>query len=68
VVSRLPVFTQVQTFRCVALSDVKGQQQTHALQQSGLFRNWLSGVQLIEQRLRLLQIERVEAFGEPAID
>jgi hypothetical protein len=24
--------------------------------------------QLLEQRLRLLQIERIEAFGEPAID
>ena len=24
--------------------------------------------QLVEQRLRLLQIERVEAFGEPAVD
>jgi hypothetical protein len=32
---------------------------------------WLyawSGVQLIEQRLRLFQIERVEAFSEPAVD
>ena len=28
----------------------------------------LSGVQLIEQSLGLLQIERVEAFREPAID
>jgi len=28
----------------------------------------LSGVQLIEQHLGLFQIERVEAFGEPAID
>jgi hypothetical protein len=28
------------------------------------FRNWLSGVQLIEQRLGLLQIERVESLGE----
>ena len=35
---------------------------------SGPFRNCLSGVQLIEQRLGLLQIERVEAFGEPAVD
>jgi hypothetical protein len=26
----------------------------------------LSGVQLIEQRLGLLQVERIEAFGEPA--
>jgi hypothetical protein len=30
------------------------------------FRNWLSGVQLIEQSLGLLQIERIEAFGESA--
>ena len=28
----------------------------------------LSGMKPIEQRLGLLQIERVEAFGEPAID
>jgi hypothetical protein len=28
----------------------------------------LSGVQLIEQRLCLLQIERVKALGEPAVD
>ena len=28
----------------------------------------LSGVQFVEQRLGLFQIERVEAFGEPAID
>jgi hypothetical protein len=28
----------------------------------------LSGVQLVQQRLGLLQIERVEAFGEPAVD
>ena len=27
-----------------------------------------SVVQLVEQRLGLLQIERVEAFGEPAVD
>ena len=32
------------------------------------FRNWLSGVQLLQQRLRLLQIARVEPFGEPAVD
>jgi len=32
------------------------------------FRNRLSVVQLVEQRLGLLQIERVEAFGEPAVD
>jgi hypothetical protein len=31
-------------------------------------KNSLSGVQLIEQRLGLLQIERIEAFREPAID
>ena len=34
----------------------------------GWFRNWLSGVQLVEQRLGLFQIERVEAFKEPAVD
>ena len=28
----------------------------------------MSGVLLIEQRLGLLQIERVEASGEPAVD
>jgi len=27
-----------------------------------------SGAQLVEQHLGLLQIERVEAFGKPAID
>jgi hypothetical protein len=32
------------------------------------FRNRLSSVQLIEQRLGLLQVKRVEAFGEPTID
>ena len=32
------------------------------------FRNSLSGMQLVEQRLGLLQIGRVEAFGEPPID
>ncbi len=32
------------------------------------FRNWLSGVQLIEQRLGLFQIERVKTFIEPAVD
>jgi hypothetical protein len=39
-----------------------------AATKSGRFRNWLSGVQLIEQRLSLLQIERVETLGEPAVD
>jgi hypothetical protein len=28
----------------------------------------LSGVQLDEQRIGLLQVERVESFGEPAVD
>jgi hypothetical protein len=32
------------------------------------FRNRLSGVQLIEQRLGLFQIKRIEALSEPAID
>ena len=31
------------------------------------FRNWLSGMQLIEQGFGLLQIERVEAFSKPAV-
>jgi len=39
-----------------------------AATKSGRFRNCLSGVQLVEQSLGLLQIERVEAFGEPAVD
>jgi hypothetical protein len=30
--------------------------------------NRLSGGKLIKQRLRLLQVERIEAFGEPAVD
>ena len=28
----------------------------------------MSGVQLVKQRLGVLQIERVEAFGEPAVE
>jgi len=32
------------------------------------FRNWLSGVQLLQKSLGLLQVERIEALGEPAID
>jgi hypothetical protein len=33
------------------------------------FRSYeASSGQLVEQRLRLPQIERVEAFGEPAVD
>jgi hypothetical protein len=32
------------------------------------FRNWLSGVQLIEQSLGLFQIGRAQTLGEPAID
>ena len=33
-----------------------------------VLRNSVSGAQLVEERLGLLQIERVEAFGEPAVD
>jgi hypothetical protein len=29
---------------------------------------YLSSSQLLQQRLRLFQIERVEAFGEPTVD
>jgi hypothetical protein len=32
------------------------------------FRNWLSGVQLIEQRPRLLQIARLEPLRKPAVN
>ena len=32
------------------------------------FRNWLSGMQLPEQLLSLFQIQRVKAFGEPAVN
>ena len=35
---------------------------------TGAAFNCCSGAQLIEQLLRLLQIERVEAFGKPAKD
>jgi hypothetical protein len=35
---------------------------------SGWFRTAWSAVQLIEQGLGLLQVERVEAFSEPAVD
>ena len=46
-----------------------GHFQTHALQQSrAVSRLRGSGVQLVEQGLGLLQIERVEALGEPAVD
>ncbi len=31
---RRPLHTQLQTFRCVALTDVQGHNQTHALQQN----------------------------------
>ena len=29
---------------------------------------FVSGLQLVEQRLRLFQIERIEAFGELGVD
>ena len=35
---------------------------------SAQFGNSLSRMQLIEQRLSLLQVERVETLGEPAVD
>jgi hypothetical protein len=48
---------------------VKGHFQTHALQQSrGSVEIAGSGIQLIEQRLRFLQIECIEALGEPAVE
>ena len=45
-----------------------GHEETHALQQSRADSNSLSGPQLVEQRLGLLQVARVEAFSEPAVD
>ena len=33
-----------------------------------LFRNWLSDMQIVEQRPSILQIERVESFSKPVID
>jgi hypothetical protein len=33
-----------------------------------VLRNSVSGAQPVEERLGLLQIARVEAFGEPAVD
>src|SRR4029077_1133483 len=35
---------------------------------TGSERDCGSGIQLIEQRLRFLQIECIEAFGEPAVE
>jgi hypothetical protein len=43
-------------------------QEAVGAQQPGPPEVGLSGAQFIEQRLRLLQIERIEAFGEPALD
>src|SRR4051794_35204015 len=34
----------------------------------GPFRNRLSGVQLLQQQLGLLQVERIKSFGEPAVN
>ena len=39
-----------------------------AATKSGQCRDCGSGIQLIKQRLRLLQIERVEPFGKPAVN
>ncbi len=56
-----PLYSQLPTYRCGAanrrfgpISDIRGQ--------------WLLLRQLGEKHLRLLQIERVEAFGEPVVD
>ena len=64
------VCPQLRTYRCVALSDAKGQEETHAPQQNRSRFELLhrSGVQLVEQRLGLLQIERVEPLGKPPVD
>ena len=43
-----------------------GQRATYAPQQNRVVSKLV--VRLTEQRLRLLQIERVKAFGEPAVN
>jgi hypothetical protein len=51
------------------LNRTSPQVRVRALPQNGaVSENQLSGGHLIEQRLGLFQIERVEALGEPAID
>src|SRR6185312_11604288 len=66
--SPLPVYPQLRTCRCTALTDALGQERTHALQQIWGHRNSLLVVQFIEQRLGLLQARRIKSFGEPAVD
>ena len=51
----------------ISASEKPTQERTHALQQIR-HQNSLSVVRFVEQRLGLLQIERVEAFSEPAVD
>jgi len=64
----VPKPEQKQPLRLPARS-VKRHERTHVLQQGrgGLQIAW-SDMQLIEQRLRLFQIARVEAFGKPVVD
>jgi hypothetical protein len=64
----LPVYPDERTFSESVGMSQKCQEGTHALQQKFGHQNSLSVVQLVEQRLGLLQIERVEAFNEPAVD
>src|SRR5258708_25330941 len=41
---------------------------SHAGSQSAILVNLMNLCQLIQQRLRLLEVRRVEAFREPALD
>jgi hypothetical protein len=56
-------------FECpTGWADACSAKASHGVGSERLFRNRLLVVQLIEQRPGLLQVERVEAFGQPAVD
>ena len=67
--SRL-LYPRKQTLFRGCCTSAMGQEETHAPPQNRSRFELLhrSGVQLVEQRLGLLQIERVESLGEPAVD
>ena len=67
---RCPLRSDTDRLCATAANVAKGQEETHAPQQNRsrfeLFHRL--GVQLVEQRLGLLQIERVEPLGKPPVD
>src|SRR5262249_17869098 len=63
-----PLHPWKRTSRSRRLTSATGQERTHALQQIWGHRNLLSVVQLIEQRLGLLQTGCIKSFGEPPVD